>query len=251
MLIRKIRSEAIRVMRRLQRSIARRNRKQAMKRLESSKDTTVTIGKFTLASFLPSNPVVLDLGAHDGSDSEELALLFPGGHVWAFEAQSDLYGKLRRRLENYPNATAIHAAVNDTNGVVTFHQSSGGSFGSGSILVPTGHLDSHPTVVFQSRDRELVPALSLKSFLSEAEVPKVDLIWMDLQGAELLALRGLGNFLANVSVIYTEVSSIPLYKGASTYAQLQSFLSGFGFKVQREFIPHGWTGEGNVLFTKT
>lgn len=211
-------------------------------------DTGFTLGKLNLVNFLPDDPIILDIGAHDGSDSEELSLLFPRGHIWSFEAQSDLYCILKRRLSGYANATPIHAAVCDFNGVITFHQSSGDSHGSGSILLPSAHLESHPNVIFDERDQELVPAIALQTFLTAAQISRVDLIWLDLQGAELRALASIENLLSRVTVIYTEVSSTPLYQGATTYSEIRSFLSQFGFVVEREFIPEGSTGEGNVLF---
>lgn len=42
--------------------------------------------------------------------------------------------------------------------------------------------------------------------MNKHNIPCVDIIWMDLQGAELLALKGLGNKLSCVEYLYTEVS---------------------------------------------
>lgn len=64
------------------------------------------------------------------------------------------------------------------------------------------------------------------------EVPPIDFLKMDVQGAELMVLRNGWSKLAQCVAIQTEVSFIPLYKGQPTFAALDIELR------QRGFIPH-------------
>jgi FkbM family methyltransferase len=64
------------------------------------------------------------------------------------------------------------------------------------------------------------------------EMPPVDFLKMDVQGAELMVLRNGWSKLADCMAIQTEVSFIPLYKGQPTFAAIDIELRQHGF------IPH-------------
>ena len=79
---------------------------------------------------------------------------------------------------------------------------------------------------------------------------------MDLQGAELLALQGMGDLLNGVRYVHTELSFRAMYTGQALFADVHSYLHtrGFGLTTgvsgcsrQMEFI--GTRGfEANVFF---
>jgi FkbM family methyltransferase len=64
------------------------------------------------------------------------------------------------------------------------------------------------------------------------EVPPIDFLKMDIQGAELMVLRNGWSKLGQCVAIQTEVSFIPLYKGQPTFAALDIELRQHGF------VPH-------------
>jgi FkbM family methyltransferase len=64
------------------------------------------------------------------------------------------------------------------------------------------------------------------------DVPQIDFLKMDIQGAELMVLRNGWSKLAQCVAIQTEVSFIPLYKGQPTFAAIDIELRQHGF------IPH-------------
>ena len=51
-----------------------------------------------------------------------------------------------------------------------------------------------------------------------------DLLWMDLQGAELMALRGARETLRSVKVIHIEVSFRPMYVGQALFWDIDDYL---------------------------
>ena len=55
-------------------------------------------------------------------------------------------------------------------------------------------------------------------------ISKVDIIWMVLQGAELLALKGLSSYISNVEFMQIEVSYKPIYENQVLFNELNSFL---------------------------
>ena len=56
------------------------------------------------------------------------------------------------------------------------------------------------------QDKIVTNCFRLDYIIRKNNIKKVDIIWMDLQGAELLALKSLGENIYNVEFIYTEVS---------------------------------------------
>ncbi|MBL0176294.1 MAG: FkbM family methyltransferase [Ignavibacteria bacterium] len=47
--------------------------------------------------------------------------------------------------------------------------------------------------------------------------PRVDVLWMDVQGPELLVLRGMGVLLSSVRIIHTEVGSRRCTRGGRCF----------------------------------
>lgn len=84
--------------------------------------------------------------------------------------------------------------------------------------------------------------------MEKYSIAKVDIVWMDLQGAELLALKGLGNYLNSVKYIHTEVSYIEMYSGQVMFEELNKFLLCKGFNIKNNLSLRGW--QEDVIYEK-
>jgi len=62
-----------------------------------------------------------------------------------------------------------------------------------------------------------------------------DLLKLDIQGAELMALRHAEARLRDALVIQAEVEFLPLYKGQPLFSEMELFLRGHGFVLHRFF----------------
>ena len=67
--------------------------------------------------------------------------------------------------------------------------------------------------------------------MDRQQLESVDLLKLDLQGAERLVLSGGAEVLDQVRVIYTEVFFERLYLGAWLFWEVNEFLSARGFKL--------------------
>lgn len=205
------------------------------------------ISKALLKKYLPSNAVIIDCGAHDGSDSLELARQFPKGIVHAFEPIPDLYQRLQQKARIVPNMRCHQLALADQNGMLDFHVSEGSSDASSSLLEPKDHLQDHPDTVFHKTIT--VQANTLDTWAARNNIPNVDLLWLDMQGFELNMMQESKIILDTVSVIHTEVSLTETYKGVALYKDYRHFLEEKGFELVLEAIPKGWN-MGNALFVR-
>ena len=76
-----------------------------------------------------------------------------------------------------------------------------------------------------------------------------DFINLDIQGAELNAIKGLGSRISNINWIYTEVNKKKLYKNIYLVNDIDDYLALFGFKrIATYWLPGvGW---GDALYIK-
>ncbi len=97
------------------------------------------------------------------------------------------------------------------------------------------------------REEYPVNTRRLDTFVREKGVDwQVDLLKLDIQGAELLALEGAVETLKRTRFVWTEVSFAQLYDGACVFPQVFDFLSSHGFALME--ITSGFRGsQGELL----
>jgi hypothetical protein len=91
---------------------------------------------------------------------------------------------------------------------------------------------------------------TINTFLDFLKLDSTQLnFWnIDIQGAELLALKGATKYLEHVDVLYLEVNTKELYKGGALVGELDEFLADYKFKrILTEMTCHGW---GEALYVK-
>ena len=217
-------------------------------RVRHSVDTDGTIGKKSLLKLLSSNPTIIEIGAHIGTDTYEFAYMFPKARIISFEPHPELFCKAFKYVSKFKNISLIPTALSDESGFAIFRQSSGESDGSGSLLKATDWNKIYPKIYFRESDQVVVPVSTLDNYLEKTSISDIDLIWIDVQGAELKVFLGAVRALENTKFVYCEVAETPEYEGAATYIQIKEFLSGYGMRPIKEFLPAAWHGGGNVLF---
>lgn len=235
------------MLKRIFRSANYHTRKILFDKFALPKTVNEKISKVILKKYLPANPIIIDCGAHDGSDSVELARLFKKANIHSFEPVDILFKKLRAHTGSFQNIHTYQLALSNINGWSEFHVSEGASDGSSSLLQPLEHLKDHPDTKFNTTIK--VKTNTLDDWAAENNVSHVDLLWLDMQGFEFNMLKASSSILPTVKVINTEVSTRETYKAVTLYAEFRSFLEQQGFKVVIEAIPKGWD-MGNVLFVR-
>jgi len=212
----------------------------------SSKVFDVHINKVFISTFLPPNPVIIDCGAHDGSDSIELQKI-KGAKVYSFEPLPQVFDRLKEQTKPYKNIEIFKVALADFNGMAKMYVSTGQSDGSSSLMPPKDHLIDHPQVFF--KEFAYVECKTLDQWAQQNGITKIDMLWLDMQGYEMPMLKASKDVLSNVSVIHTEVSLKETYDSVNQYPELKEFLLKEGFYVEQEAIPLGYD-MGNVLFIR-
>jgi len=172
---------------------------------------------------------VIDGGANQGSFTDAFLQLHRPERIVLVEAIPDLAEKLRARYADKPGLSVVPAALSDKNGEAQFEINR--SEASSSLLP----IDPRNTAWF-GRDLSVartvqVPTVTLPTLMEEQSLPRVDLLKLDLQGAERFVLAGGEAVLERVQVIYTEVFFEKLYVGAWLFPEMSAFLTARGFKL--------------------
>jgi FkbM family methyltransferase len=203
------------------------------------------VRKRDIERFLPSAPVVVEVGAHVGTDTAAMARRWRDGEIHAFEPVPALYRRLKAKVRRFDNVRTYQLALAARSAETVMHVSGGRSDASSSILRPDEHLAVHPEVTFDQTIT--VHAVTLDEWSTDNAVTP-DLLWLDAQGAELQILASGTSTLGSVAAIYTEVSIRRNYAGGVLYPELVSWLRGQGFIPAMERIAwadgsHGPTVE--------
>lgn len=176
---------------------------------------------------------VLHVGAHYGEEASVYCAAGVNKVVWA-EANPAVIPSLSKNISLHPSARhlIVPFALWNNRAELDLNLASNGQ--SSSALDPMLHLIEHPDITFNGKTR--VRALPFDEIFSlvrqELDGFEPDLINLDIQGAELKALEGIVNLLANsqsLKMIYSEVNYDFLYKDNALKTDIDSFLLPFGF----------------------
>jgi FkbM family methyltransferase len=193
---------------------------------------------------LPSNPVIVDAGAHIGIDSQYFASKFPQGQIFSVEPVNEIFQALSIRMNDYKNSTLVKVGLAKISGIASINLSSGESDASSSLLVPKDHLAHHPNVYF--KDSEQIEVQTLDDFIAFNGIKMIDLLWLDLQGMEPAVLRASPSALKKIRLIHTEVSFVETYQGVELFREFNSFFVSHGFKLLK--LNKDFRDMGNALY---
>lgn len=196
-------------------------------------------------SLAPSR--ILHVGAHRAEESPAYRRAGWGIDctVWV-EADEQSASATRSVVSEIPDNHVVQALAWDVSGhTVTFNVTSNGESSSGLDLQDHAQIYPHITVV----ERRQVTSTALADHEVVTALAPFDLINLDIQGAELLALKGLGPMVESASGIYSGVNRRELYSGCAHINELDAFLEPLGFiRVDTQWTHDGW---GDALWLKS
>lgn len=184
--------------------------------------------KEEISKYLPSNPIIVEAGAHKGWDSVEMAKAWPNSKIYAFEPIPSLFNELKRYTAHYKNIFCFKTALSNSNGFAKMYVNNNYVHdSSSSLLAPKEHLVMAPHVVFDSVLE--VPTITLDHWAITNGIKYIDFLWFDMQGYEPVVLQNSIIILKTVKVIFTEVNFRETYEKAILFPELDKWLTAQGF----------------------
>ena len=184
---------------------------------------------------------VIHIGAHR---CEEKSLYNSLGlsdkHILWIDGNDDLCAQ---------NNNIVNAVISDVDDEpVTFIVTTNDAMSS-SILELKEHKVEHPDCLEEKRVQKRTVTLDTLIARSGLTHDAFDMLAMDIQGAELHALKGATQILNNIHLIVTEVNEKELYSGGVLIHDLDEFLSERGFlRVAVVTNKNGW---GDAVYVRT
>ncbi|MBU1014578.1 MAG: FkbM family methyltransferase [Bacteroidetes bacterium] len=172
------------------------------------------------------SPVILDVGANIGQTLKVYKSLFPDGEIHCFEPFPDSYNILKDFATQFNRSQTYQLAIAEKTEETVFHVNSDYHATNSLFYRPSKGYCYYPKEA-QLNDTIPVKTDTLDSFAQRINLNQVNILKMDIQGAELLALRGATQLLENqaISLIVTEVMFVPHYEGGALFNQIHDFLS--------------------------
>jgi FkbM family methyltransferase len=177
---------------------------------------------------------IVELGSRDCNETILFEENYTKAKILTLECNPVMLPICRERIKGKEHITLIEKAISDINGRVKFYPIdpkktkttwSDGNPGASSLYKASG---KYPVEKYAQTEVE-VDSIRLDQILSEYKINIVDLIWMDLQGAELMALKGLGNRIEDVKIVHTEAEFMEIYTGQPLFADIESFMLANNF----------------------
>jgi FkbM family methyltransferase len=155
-----------------------------------------------MADLLSGAPTCLHVGASDGRHSYVMTRVAPLAKIWAIEPSAFSFEVLKTTLAWHGikgQVTPIHAAVGDKPGqmLLVTPRKITGRMGRAYAFVadaaPEG--TARPDLQDTGFETQPTPVVTIDAFCAEHGINKVDFIRMDIEGAELMALKGAAHIL--------------------------------------------------------
>jgi len=185
---------------------------------------------------------VFHVGAHD---CEEIGFYNTLGIkseniIWIDAIHSKVIESKNRGIPNVYNAVITDKDDDD----VVFNVSN--NVQSSSVLEFGTHSTEHPHVIYVNKLQ--LKSITIDSFFerNNLDASKYNFWNFDIQGAELMALKGAIKSIKYAKALYLEVNVKELYKNCGIIDEIDTFLADHNFKrVLTNITQHGW---GDALY---
>lgn len=180
-----------------------------------------------LRKILRPGDTFVDLGAHIGYHSYFAAgLVGESGRVFSFEADPSNFLRLRKNLEHFPHASPEQCAIWSGEEKLMFTRSESSEESGWGALAS----------VREAPEREQVEVygVSLDAWTERRGLEEIRAIKIDVEGAELAALRGATRVLQGMRPILLMEMSEPLLKQSGASAvMVEELLRGHRYRLNR------------------
>ena len=180
--------------------------------------------------------LILDVGANRGDTMRMYRSLFPEAVIYGFEPFPETVSILRERTVGDANMRVMEYAVSNDIGESVFYHNQNVDTNS---LLKSGTIGLSSDSQVKNKGEIRVNTITLDAFCQQESIDFIDILKLDIQGGEMLALQGAASLLATqrIGLIYTECYFRKQYEHQPMYHDLAIFLEPFGYVLQDFYNP--------------
>lgn len=184
---------------------------------------------------------VLHIGAHVGQEANTYALA--NKRVLWVEAIPEVYRTLCTNIQKHKLQSAMNLLLGDVEKSVEFHISENQAESSSVFK-----FSKTSRFGVQMKETLTLQMRRLDSILTSREVRDSYSHWViDVQGAELLVIKGAGSLIRDCVSLDIEVSTYETYEGGAQLGDIVEYLGQWGFIPVWQFRENS---HGNLLFIR-
>jgi FkbM family methyltransferase len=175
-----------------------------------------------------SKQLWIDVGAHLGETTMDLAVNHPEITVLAFEPNWNLSRRIMGRITNF---LVFPMAVSEKDGLADFFLNAADFTSSLLPFDPNGLDKWKGPEDLRIESQIVVPTIRLDTFMRLMNIEKVDYLKIDTQGADFQVILSAGARLKDIRKIQLEVDLLPvrLYHGSVGKNEIVGYLKDQGF----------------------
>jgi FkbM family methyltransferase len=152
------------------------------------------------------SPMIFDIGANIGVVTQQYRSLFPSAIIHSFEPFTDSYLSLEHRFSRDGNIFPHKIAISENTNKHTLY--SNRSAATNSLLLRDSRSDAlWGQGLLDTNSLVEVESTTIDCFCTENHIHTIDILKMDIQGAEVRGLQGAEETLSRqaISLIYLEI----------------------------------------------
>lgn len=203
---------------------------------------------------------IVEVGAHFGEDTLRFFYFFPECNVYSFEADPRNYKIMKKIIKNDKCHIYDYAVCDRDYETMKFYQSYNNvdnnffkpekySFISYDDFLNLNLNGSGSSSLKKSNRKDLVDSneievktISLDSWSVDYNIKKIDLIWIDVQGAEREVILGSKKLLTKTKYVFIEYGETS-YDGAMSRLQTIELFYNLNFKLIHDFSDNQINGD--------
>lgn len=209
---------------------------------------------------LSNTPVqtIFDIGAHVGEITASYSNLFPKSTIYSFEPFPESFQRLSKRFKGNSLVKPVQLAVSSKADERKFYVNR--DSGTNSLLPTVDDVgcwvDPNVEELIENITTIEVPVTTIDDFCKQKSIDEIQILKMDIEGVELMALEGASEKLSqgSISLIYTEILFVPVHEGQALFHEIYNFLSGYGYRLFNMYnFSYARSGQlewGDAIFVK-
>ncbi len=188
---------------------------------------------------------IVIVGANEADEIPRLRAAYPKSTFLCFEPSPQWYKGLEEKFGNCEYVKCSDLALSDKPGSTTFYELP--MSGNGSLLQP----DVDRWATFNQFEEKKLTSFQVNVSTLDKEaagLERIDLLWIDVQGAEGKVLNGAQETLKKTNAVLLEIALTESpYQGALLFSELDALLSKAGFTCAG-LGTDAWNYTGNALW---
>ena len=196
------------------------------------------------------------VGSYDGEEIKDFFETKSISSIHVFDpVPRNIENLIKKNFKNKNKIVSNCVAVGDSEKFVKFYDTN--LEGNGSILKLSDFGQSNLSSYAKTFNKFLVQhepievkMITLDKYCADNQNLSVDILWIDIQGAELKCLKGAKNILKKISIVHLEISVFkPTYEKGCIFSEIDNFLNKYRFSLIQmgtDFVA----GTGNAIYCK-